>query len=325
VSQARSALVGASFRQAALAVATFAQSDLRNADFSGADLRSACFDRAILDGAHLEGATLLGATFTGVPIAALLTCGLSPRDLLSHRAGADQRCFRRLLFGPQAPGVRFAVTAQEAATICRNLSDVAWDRLDTAFVFAALYPGEAWVEWLARCASRRVLTWAVAHRTFLQSLPERPFVHYGRVAPSTLLDEVTEEDLRQGGTATNPERLFNAIGTRRLQAQANLGGSNSQYPRAPFATVAGVAQITSRHDLELEGARMGHCVAGYDDACQAGECYIFHVGEPAPRGSTLEVLADGSIGQHFARYNGDPGWREVALVEAWQRAQARYR
>jgi hypothetical protein len=128
VSRARSTLVGAGFRQAALASATFAQSDLRNADFSGADLRGACFDRANLEGAHLEGAILTGATFSGVPIAVLLACGLAPRDLLSHRAGADQRCFRRLLSGPPAAGTRFAVTAQEAAIICQGLGPIAWDR-----------------------------------------------------------------------------------------------------------------------------------------------------------------------------------------------------
>jgi len=302
--------------------ATFAQSDLRGTDFSGADLRDSCFDTALLDGAHLERATLTGATFSGVPVATLLACGLSPRDLLAQRAGADPRCYRRLQFGPRGSPARYIVTAREAVSICQALGTVSWDRLDNARVFAVLYPGEPWAEWLVRATSRRVLSWAVAHRSFLQTIA-RPALHSVRlrVLPTSLLDEVTEEDLGQGGMTTNPERLFNAIGLRRLQVTANLAGPNRQYPRGPFESVAGVVQITSQHALELEGAAMGHCVAGYDDACRAGECYIFHVGPPAPHGSTLEVLADGSIGQHCARYNAEPSPYEESLVAAWLRAQ----
>ena len=294
---------------------------MRNADFSGANLAGACFDDGILDGAHLERATLVGTTFSRVRVGTLLSCGIRPRDLLAQRAGADPRCFPRLLFGPDTAGCRFAVTGREAARICTTVSDLSWDALTTVPALGGLYPERGWTEWILRCRSRRVLDWALAHSSFLETLPAHPFPHYGRVLPSSLLDEVRDEDLAAGGLATNPERLFTAIGTRRAEAPVGSKETDNTYPPDLFDDVAGVVRIASTAALNGEAALMGHCVDMYDDDCRAGEAFIYHVGAPAPRGSTLQVAPDGETVQHYARFNAPPEPEDIALVEAWRAYQ----
>lgn len=50
-----------------------------------------------------------------------------------------------------------------------------------------------------------------------------------------------------------------------------------------------VRLMRSTEDLRIEGLDMNHCVAGYASTCLRGGTWILHVGEPAPKGVTVEI------------------------------------
>jgi hypothetical protein len=194
------------------------------------------------------------------------------------------------------------LSAKECTQICQTLRERCWEDLTDEAAFTVLYPDEPYDPWMARCRSRLILSWALAHRAALGRAENVPF--YGRVVPSTLMDEVEEADL-VAGIKTSPERVFHTLGLRQILAQSDLQGSDVAYPLSPFGEAEGVVQIKTRRDLQLEGGLMHHCVASYDSACVSGQCFIYHIGPAAPEGSTLELLPDGRVGQHRAARIGN--------------------
>jgi hypothetical protein len=168
---------------------------------------------------------------------------------------------------------------------------------------------------MAGCASRDILDWALTHRGTLNRFMERvPF--YGRVLPTTLLDEVEPADL-VARAKTNPERVFHAVGLRQIIKQSDLQGTDIAYPPAPFGDAEEVVQIKSRKELQLEGGLMHHCVAAYDRFCLGGQRFIYHLGRPAPYGSTVEIFPDGRVGQHRSERNRGPAKDERERLAQW--------
>lgn len=306
-----------------------AHADLRRLDLRDADLSGARIDETT----WLQGATIAGTAFHGISIAHLLASGITPRDLLHARALADGRGIPRLAFAPStgqraaaptsADGAKartvqaIALTERECARVCAALAETTWEAITTEAVFGALYEGEIWQDWLGRCASRAVLDWALLRRGDLNKY-QANVPYYGRVMPAAIVDEVRDEDL-VAGAKTNVRRVIEALGRRRLLAESDLQGENVSYPRSPFGDdpARHIAQVTSRQDLQLEGAAMHHCVASYDPVCLQGTTFIYHVGPPAPAGSTLELFPDGRVGQHRAVSNRRPAPEEAQAVAEW--------
>jgi len=284
--------------------------DLRDRDFTGVDL----------PGAHLEGSRLSGAIFPGTTVGTLLAAGVRPRDILANRASAPEDRFRRLDFTVAADRPRFVVTTKEAARICAALSSLAWDDLDNAAVCPVLHPGLAWYGWVTRCKSRMILDWAARRRAELGKAGARPLPHFGTSILGDLIDEVTDAHLT-GGLATNPERLFTDLGTEHVLSGLSYYGPDTAFPEASFEAHPAIRQLRSAHQLQRESALMNHCVRVYDAQCARGESYIYHVGPPAPGGSTVEIYPDGRMGQHRARYNGAPLVDEQRLVVGWLEKQ----
>ena len=60
-------------------------------------------------------------------------------------------------------------------------------------------------------------------------------------------------------------------------------------PAAPVEPWDEVCQLRSRASLVVEGELMAHCVAGRLEDMVSGETMLFHVGERAPKGCTVEI------------------------------------
>lgn len=239
--------------------------------------------------------------------------------LLQHRSEADRRTYPALhcshLVSSLAP---LLLTARECTQICQALQEVCWEQLTDEAVCATLYTNDPWDHWIAKCRTRRILTWAGEHRAFLnRTTSTLPF--YGRVLPSTLIDDVERTDL-VAGSKTNPERVFHALGLRQIIAQSDVQGQNVRYPISPFGDAEYLVQVKDRQTLQLEGGRMHHCVASYDLHCLNGQCFISHIGPAAPEGSTLEMDPDGTVGQHRAARNHPPSVEDRNRRAAWLRS-----
>jgi len=270
----------------------------------------------LIEGAQLQDAILTQARFEGIRIATLQAAGLSPRAILRHRNETDRSRYAPLHFSSHASSTAaLLLLARECRQVCSQLCEQAWETLTDESVFAVLYPAQPWDSWMADSASRDILDWALTHRATLNRFMERvPF--YGRVLPTTLVDEVEQADL-VAGVKTNPERVFHAIGLRQIIKQSDLQGTDIAYPLSPLGDAEGVVQIKSRKELQLEGGLMHHCVASYDSYCLKGERFIYHLGEPAPAGSTVEIFPGGILGQHRAERNRAPAKDERELLAQW--------
>jgi hypothetical protein len=289
--------------------------DLRGLDFTNVNLSGGDLSHSLLDGARLQGAILKDTCFEGVRIAVLQACGLSPKDILQHRCEANS-VYPTLHFSSEGTGPSpLKLLAKECVLVCQHLGELTWEAITDERVFGALYAEHIWDDWLATSVSRSVLEWALVHRATLNRYMERvPF--YGRVLPLTLLDEVEPADL-VAGSKTNPERVMQAVGLRQIVKQSDLQGENVSYPLSPFGDAECVVQIKCRRELQLEGGYMHHCVASYDQSCLAGQRFIYHLGPPAPSGSTLEMFPSGVVGQHRAEHNYRPSTDDRDLLTRW--------
>jgi hypothetical protein len=290
--------------------------DLRDLDLEGVNFTRANLAYVLLRGTRLQGATITDTQFTGVSLDALLAAGVAPEDLLRHRSLADRQEFRPLHFGPEATEITpLQLTGEECEVVCLALRRSCWEELVDEVIFSTLYPDQPWSQWVARCTSRTILDWALVHRarvsTFMDNVP-----FYGRVLPTTLIDEVKPSDL-VAGMKTLPEQALHALGIWQIIKQSDLTGEDVSYPISPYGDGNGVVQIKSRRELQLEGGLMRLSVVYYDEACLRGECFIYHIGPPAPFGSMLGLSAQGCINQHLALDDGVPSQQERNLLSTW--------
>jgi UDP:flavonoid glycosyltransferase YjiC (YdhE family) len=146
-----------------------------------------------------------------------MAAGLSPCVLLHHSSEADRRKYPALHFSPVASSLApLLLSAKECTQNCQTLRERCWEDLTDEAAFTVLYPDEPYDPWMARCRSRLILSWALAHRAALGRTQNIPF--YGRVLPSTLMDEVEEADL-VASIKTSPERVFHTLGIRQILAK----------------------------------------------------------------------------------------------------------
>jgi hypothetical protein len=326
----RANLVKADLSHADLSYTQLAAADLRDArlcrtklvgaNLAGANLDGADLSWADLSRTHLEGSARDGALFVGAPIATLLAAGVSPSSLLDERAAA-LRC--------QVPPLHFAVTVtprraplrisrKEAVLITSALGHTLcwWEDVTTQAVFAVLYPRECWRYWMPRCKSRLILEWACAHRSELEM--RCTLAHLGRVPLTRVLAGVRDEDL-PAGVASNAQRVCTRA-AERVAAQWD-----QRFPETPWPPWPGIEPIRWRVELATEGRLMHHCVGRWAAWCLAGERFMYHVGEPAPAGSTVAVSREGVIIEHRAAWNQLPSADDTAEVRSWLAHSAKAR
>lgn len=132
------------------------------------------------------------------------------------------------------------------------------------------------------------------------------------VNPADLLDEIQDNDLTQK-SKTAPEKVFRSV-LRRTDTEtlAKLANSHTPFPPLPWTLIPGVVYLDTAAKLADEGRRMNHCVAGYYERCQCGECFILRLPN-----STVEVLSGGSVYQHRGKSNADPSEADKKLLNSW--------
>ena len=97
-------------------------------------------------------------------------------------------------------------------------------------------------------------------------------------------------------------------------------GASVDFPKQWVKNTNELKYIRNSEDLIKEGELMGHCVSSYVSACLRGTTQIYHYGEEAPGGVTVEVAKkdDGEIIIHqiqtFGNGGGDEYREEVKRV-----------
>ena len=86
----------------------------------------------------------------------------------------------------------------------------------------------------------------------------------------------------------------------------------------PIDLMGKIVQLKEPKDMQVEGKLMNHCVESMVRYLKYVEAYFFHIGDPAPGGSTLFIkLVNGKfIMKEFKAYNNNkPSAEDSSLVE----------
>lgn len=104
---------------------------------------------------------------------------------------------------------------------------------------------------------------------------------------------------------------YNAGIRARAAALADMSYKGKDYLIRPVSCI---------RELIAEGERLHHCVGGYGERISDGKCMIFllrRTDAPEEPFVTVEIRADGSIGQTSAAYNKPPKGDVMSFIRAW--------
>ncbi len=149
--------------------------------------------------------------------------------------------------------------------------------------------------------------------------------------PISRVDEIRPEDIG-GNTDTSPEKVFERV-TERMKREIEAGNLKGfSFPEWKHPLHPEVTYLSNSVALQTEGKLMHHCCGSYSKKCEQGETFIFHVGAPAPFGSTVEAVYDEKIlsfgvtkgvrsklvvYQHFGMRNSTPDDADKKIVKEW--------
>jgi len=164
-----------------------------------------------------------------------------------------------------------------------------------------------------------LLKWASRHR---EQLNRNILVHdkdggmitvYGR----QLLDYITESMLVNGERTSFKIVLKNINDDIDRMIKLQLG-KDINLPSLKLKPINGVKAITTSSGLKFEGKKMNHCIGSYINACVKKNAFIFHLGDPAPYGATINLvpkynkfIVDGFYGCD----NKVPGDKELIILK----------
>jgi hypothetical protein len=145
-------------------------------------------------------------------------------------------------------------------------------------------------EWFYDCNEKEIVDWAMEHlpqlrksRKIYGPAGESRTFHYHE-----LLNRITP-DMLDKGPKTGWKKIMNLIEQKVIdKIEANLG-VYKEFTKFNIPKKKNIIQITNTDDLRNEGELMQHCVGGYVNACLSNKSYIFHVGDKAPGGATVEI------------------------------------
>ena len=250
-----------------------------------------------------------------------LSVGVSPRRLydawqvrqLAGLSGAEAETFVR------RHGLPLNSAERQAVFTAPQLKSFPWDQLSLNDLLHALYPDAP--PYAFGVSSKRILDWVVKHRDYLET-PQA--IAQGPLAGATFVlwpyvANVRLPEIAYGNPPGDPE-LGMAGTLRRLvrPRYERIPGSDesarecstSLCPLAFFPGSAQVRQLRTREEVEEE-ARLMRCDYGLSSWAwlALGHFIAYHVGEPAPAGSTLIITWEG---KQFALYHAGGAYPSYA-------------
>jgi len=169
------------------------------------------------------------------------------------------------------------------------------------------------LRWLERC-------WDSGRWAAVEKIRQHPvageLVSYSALS---MLDEIQDEDIEQLGDSVPvvlhraQERLKEAF----LTEQATQHRILAPMPSWGKTLLPGMTLLRTPARLVAEGKTMEHCVGGYADAVERGQCHILSLRTEAGR-STAELSSDGkTVRQHRGVGNSDPVQENEKLLTQW--------
>jgi hypothetical protein len=138
-----------------------------------------------------------------------------------------------------------------------------------------------------------------------------------------LIDEIWDADIPT--IKSSVEKVFERVNERISQCTLDRLARENR-PVAPLpshwpALLPGMRHLDKGGDLVAEGQYMQHCVGGYVEAAQRGECYIISIQTAAGR-STAELSPSRGVVQHRGIKNSAPARANEELLQRWLQRSA---
>jgi hypothetical protein len=266
-----------------------------------------------------------GILLPGMRVKDALSVGVSPRRLydawqvrqLAGLSGEEAEKFVR------HHGLPLNSAERQAVFTSPQLKSSPWDQLSLIDLLHALYPAAP--GYAFGVSSKRILDWVIKHRDYLETpqvIPDGPlagatFVLWPYVA------HVRLPEIAYGNPPGDPE-LGMAGCLRRLVRpryernfgldESAQGCSTALCPAAFFHGSALVCQLRTREEVREEARLMRWDYGLSWQDLTSGHLIAYHVGEPAPAGSTLIMTW---AGKEFALYHAGgtyPSYAERGLL-----------
>lgn len=284
--------------------------DLRDLDLSSANLRKSDLTGTLLGNTKLDQTTLFQTRFADLQLRSLLEAGIEPVALLEQHRGATYYLFRLFHFSSNPEHTQtFTLSHEECMQICQVNTDLLWQDLDDQVVIRMLYPGSTWENWMAHMVNRAALDWVMQDQERISLLREASARNWlSPAALSRILDATSDpEELFHEALLAKIRHAIKRQEEREYQRQqreeeeARWRAEPVLYPPAPWKDGPSVTNIRSRQELVavLQNASRVPISRGdilrYENGCLGRHAFLYFVGEPASRGSIVQMLPDGNV------------------------------
>jgi len=169
------------------------------------------------------------------------------------------------------------------------------------------------IRWLAHC--RQSGRWAALERQREVCLPGGGVRIWAVI---DILDEIQDADIHTGKDSVDAvlRRAAQRKGEAWLEKAMQDHRILAPLPRWAQKLPKGVRILRTPSQLAREGREMSHCVGGYAQAVERGQCHILAISTRHGR-STVELAPNLDIVQHYGPRNGAPPQRNEALLRAF--------
>ena len=186
-------------------------------------------------------------------------------------------------------------TKNEAKKLVKKLWDKYYNKyIDNRYYLEEFCPNipAGWYRDFSLTTSKTVMLWVNSH---VNQLSKTRLIYgpAGSVATfhyHLLIKELTD-DILEKGVSTGWKAVLKRLEDLQIQKMKTNLGEDVQFPKLKHPRLQECKRVESSWALVEEGNSMHHCVGGpaYTQACIAKKSFIFHVGNAAPEGATLEI------------------------------------
>lgn len=252
-----------------------------------------------------------GILLPGMRVKDALAVGVSPRRLydawqvrqLAGLSGEEAEKFVR------RHGLPLNSAERQAVFTSPQLKSSPWDQLSLIDLLHALYPDAP--AYAFGVSSKRILDWVITHRDYLETpqvIPEgplagtafvlRPYVVHLRLPEIAYGNPPGDPELGMAGCL---RRLVRPRYERPFRSDTSAQECrNDLCPEAFFPGTALVRQLRTREEIQEEARLMREKYGLSWEDLASGHLIAYHVGEPAPAGSTLVMTW---AGKEFTLYH----------------------
>lgn len=170
------------------------------------------------------------------------------------------------------------------------------------------------IRWLAHC--RQTGRWDAIERDRIARIPGGETRRYSALS---VLDEIQDDDIVIGTDSVDAvlQRSAQRLGEAWLTAQMSDHRVLAPLPSFAKNLPRGTRILRTPADLARESIEMSHCVGGYRDAVERGQCHILAIASRAGR-STVELSPTTlAVVQHRGPSNSVPPAKHEKLLRAW--------